>query len=803
MSSNDATPLPPCSVPVSKDSLNPLSLAAMSGGEAVAKLLCFLKTMPGMNDEELFAAYVNNKSPGDERTGGYAPLHYACQSGHPEAVRLLLEAGANPNIQKNNGATALITACSAAGYADKEQLENYKQCVEYLLQHSDFDLELNDNSEEMRSPPWICVNREYREPDALLPLLNLMLAKGFDPNGTIYNMSALHMAISNEHLDCALALVRAGANLQTKCRKRPDDVKEIMGTWTALEASKMLCGAAFTRKLVEASVAAAAVAGSSSRSRAKKAAASGDIRKLAKLAKKAKDAGDSLIKAERWSNAAGAYQEALSYPKEALDAEARYCAMSNLTTCFCQLNQGQNAVENARQFCDEFPGTPGALYSLGQALVHPCHGRISKEANEEAIMLANKMERMLLENPAGGPFWFVGYSRNQLFSMAQGLKTFVTSYQGPKSPGVEAAEVAMHEFNAHGSIVKAARAVEEALKPENKHPNTFPIRALRGNIYYQWGRELIDSFSKGEDLSLPLSERIYEEGREASRLDQAREKFEVALTDFEFCAEQSTEQGWPQWNNVWNEALTLVVLGRFVEGCFRCADALRLRKEEEMESANVNDKTFQQSKPATSTRGNDDLILHIDMAFKISRVFTTQQAMEETYADAPCEFLGDGTTASSVLDKAVSMKFLDLSYVEDIRYRIACKGLSAEKVASIWARAIETEESAKAAYIELRSAAAATLEEFTLSLRQNMQGASSRVLGTIMKEALEWDPEVSIPKELSKVEGVLQPNVCGACGAANPAKSCPCGKAHYCGRDCQKKAWRKHKKACAAAAAAK
>jgi len=176
-------------------------------------------------------------------------LHYACQNGHFDSVRVLVEAGANPNVQKNNGTTPLITACAAAGFMGKQKLKESIQCVECLLESPQFDLEVNDNSDEMRGPPWICVNREYREPDALLPLLNLLLEKGFDPNGNIHNMSALHMAIMNGHKECALALVRAGADIQTKGRKVQEDVNEELGLWTALEASEMLCGASFTRCL--------------------------------------------------------------------------------------------------------------------------------------------------------------------------------------------------------------------------------------------------------------------------------------------------------------------------------------------------------------------------------------------------------------------------------------------------------------------------------------------------------------------------------------------------------------------------
>lgn len=559
----------------------------------------------------------------------------------------------------------------------------------------------------------------------------------------------------------------------------------------------MLIGEAFTRKLLDTSAAANAVAGSGSRSRAKKAAAkSGDISKLAALAKKAMKAGESFCKAERWSNAAGAYQEALSYPKEALDAKSRFTSMVNLTACFCQLRRGKEAVENARRLCDENPGNPAALYGVANAMHNPCQGRLSEEAIDEIVAITENVEQLLLENPVGGPLWYVGYSREELLHMAKRIRNYVIGQRGPQSPAVAAAQTAIDEFNSFGSIVKAARAVDEALKPENNHPNPHTIRSLRGNIYYQWGTELIDSISKGEDRSVPESERIYVEG-EGSRLEQAVQKFETALSQFVSCAGEAAGNEWPEHLPVWNEALALIVLGKFDEGCSRCVDSLRLRLEDEM--SNVTDDGVQElSSAGTNVTGNHDFVLHVDKAFEISRSITAQKALAGMYGDS---FEGVSCDQSSdlqnILDRALEMKLLDFASAKEVTNKISSNELDSDKVYFVWAHAVLVEESGKAAYADLRAKAAAALVEFTLSLKQNMSAASSRVIGTILKEALEWDPDASIPEELSKAESlVAEPKRCGSCGAADPPHSCPCGNAHYCGRKCQKRGWREHKKNC-------
>ena len=79
-----------------------------------------------------------------------------------------------------------------------------------------------DRGDEAKcSPAWVCVNHEYAREDVLLPLLKLLLARGFDPNGRIHDQPALHMALRSGHTECALALVRAGADVSAKAPTHP------------------------------------------------------------------------------------------------------------------------------------------------------------------------------------------------------------------------------------------------------------------------------------------------------------------------------------------------------------------------------------------------------------------------------------------------------------------------------------------------------------------------------------------------------------------------------------------------------
>ena len=134
---------PGCKVPPLA-SMTPVHLACCLGSTeavpALRELLADMRTS-GTTVTQLAAA-VNAKATDGEYVGGYAPLHYACQNALPDAVTLLLNAGADPNQTKNNGATPLIVAVATAGHRP-QFIEQHTECVRRLVEHPRFDLELN------------------------------------------------------------------------------------------------------------------------------------------------------------------------------------------------------------------------------------------------------------------------------------------------------------------------------------------------------------------------------------------------------------------------------------------------------------------------------------------------------------------------------------------------------------------------------------------------------------------------------------------------------------------------------------
>lgn len=175
------------------------------------------------------------KTTDDSYTAGYTPLHYVCQNGYIGAVRLLLQAGANPNIAKNNGTTPIVACVAKASWTG--EMEPHRSCIMLLLDHPRFILKLNDNSDKRCSPVFCCVCQEHKSPDVLLPILKIFLERGFDASATIHNQSAVHMALWRGHEKSAFALVRAGADIYQTVPK-PSDEGGGEDIWTALEACR-------------------------------------------------------------------------------------------------------------------------------------------------------------------------------------------------------------------------------------------------------------------------------------------------------------------------------------------------------------------------------------------------------------------------------------------------------------------------------------------------------------------------------------------------------------------------------------
>jgi tetratricopeptide (TPR) repeat protein len=739
MSYNKAAEIPPNCVRAPVETLSKLHIACTMGEEATEAALMMFRGWAG-DDDELFTSMVNMKTTDNSYTGGYTPLHYACQNGSTGVARLLLEAGADPNIAKNNGATPIMSCLINAGWTG--EMEPYKSCIMFLLNHPRFVLKLNDNSATKSSPIFCCVCQEHKSEDVLLPLLELFLARGFDASATIHNQSSLHMALWRGHEKSAFALVRAGADIYQTAPKSLVPEEGDKEVWNAIDCCREIYGDQMARRLEQAANASAAVAGPRTRRKILRASA-GDT---SKMAKKAVKAAETLIAAGRWEEAKCAYIEAIEYPADALDDRDRSIAFNNLSSCLVHTTRTEEAVRYARQFYQEFPDNPSSLFALATAIWH--QQAISGEHTDEMAECAEKAER-LLSHARGNEYWLIDNGLEFMNTRLQQLKKSVVGLQAT-TPALKAAQTAINEFNKDdGDIVKAAHAIDEALKPELEHPNPTPMRALRGSIYFQWGKDILEtpdnSVVSGDDAGLPDLAGVSLQ----DRVLLAKEKFETALAEFEYSADSAGDNlALPRTIYDWNSGLALIVLNRFDEGCARCLENLRKRLEEQLVNADISQRTETRAMSAViHGSSTNDLLFQLVTAFKCASLLEEQQAKISIEDDSP--------------HKATS-------------------------------------DAAREAFAKLRADGAAVIVESVLSAQRRLSSPSSRVMGTMLKEVHYWDPNVTVPEELSKAQSkVPAPLRCGECGKYNPSNRCPCGKAHYCSKACQIKAWKEHKSDCA------
>jgi hypothetical protein len=190
------------------------------------------------------------------------------------------------------------------------------------------------------------------------------------------------------------------------------------------------------------------------------------------------------------------------------------------------------------------------------------------------------------------------------------------------------------------------------------------------------------------------------------------------------------------------------VLNSFDEGRTRCLQSLRKHLEEQLVNADVTEGTKFRNFPAVVNSSTNELFFQLEKSFQLASMLAKQQA--------------------------------EISGVNDTPQ----KGMS---------------DAAREAFTKLRADGTAVIVESVLSAQRRLSSPSIRVIGTLLKGAHCWDPNVAVPEELSKAQSKVPAPLakCGACGIPNPSNRCPCGNAHYCSRECQIKVWKEHKSDCA------
>lgn len=169
--------------------VSPLSIACEYGHYEVAKLLLNSKTKPDVEGKRL---------------GGERPLMLAARSGKADLVKLLIESKADVNAREVKGQNALMWGAAAGNLEVVKALLNAKADIEYSTKQGFNAL--------------MFAARQGKK-DATLYLIE----NGFDVNSVMEpartggrnprkGLSALLLAVENGHFELALELVRNGAD---------------------------------------------------------------------------------------------------------------------------------------------------------------------------------------------------------------------------------------------------------------------------------------------------------------------------------------------------------------------------------------------------------------------------------------------------------------------------------------------------------------------------------------------------------------------------------------------------------------
>mmetsp|Transcript_6669 Transcript_6669/g.15138 ORF Transcript_6669/g.15138 Transcript_6669/m.15138 type:complete len:997 (-) Transcript_6669:2043-5033(-) len=791
------------------------------------------------------------------KEGGWAAIHFACDSGNHEGLRYLLAAGAEPNLTERMGATPLhrvilgagkypLTQLNSTGASEKKDsriasksggnhggkmalpgvvksssgsgnnkkggdgeidtayLDDYMTCLKLLLDNGRFNLMMNERREERPraskkntpstdnltasqkikigkeglpkddgfgvSPLCLCVSQGYTARDALYPLLEHLLTRGFDANATMCGVSALHIALRNAHYGCAFALTRAGANINAM---HPDGK-------TALQASELIYGESFARELREASVVAMAVADPTRR---RDMLRSQGMDGAKKLAKRAMNAGHSFIKASRWREAAGAYSEAAAYGAKSLPMRERFECLRNMSECFLQVERGLKSEEVARQLLKEFPKVPLSLIAVGEAMSHPSCGKLSPEQLKEVNKYAD--DALKMEKKSDGKEWWRTLEptnrSNSSLIRALKLKGLVEGRTKEQNPAVKVANTALDEyFTPGGSIEKAAFAIELALKPALNHPSPLPLHGIRGFIYYSWASEILRA------NSLCRSDRERKDGllrvmaplKNKMSWKEAQEKIQIAFDEFEYYSKMNVNGEFPKLMYGFNISKTNFALGKFKDGKRFALASIKERAEADL--ARLDDNGTRRK--SASEAAQDDhfeggstqkLILQLNWALDMNRMLVTQMVIDyainadssKTPLPSPMllEPMVAGLTLKEdvinmphlcvILEKAVTYKLLDKASEKRLLDKISGNPIKVNAAIKGLLSAMKTLESGYQAMADLRVEVGKIIMKFVTGAHhmQKQTKSSSRVVGSLLMEALEWDKNVKIPKDLPKM----------------------------------------------------
>jgi ankyrin repeat protein len=116
----------------------------------------------------------------DHATGGFTALHFAARNGHPDVVRTLIAADADPTITNGDGATPTIVAIV------NDRFDLARTLVDLGADPDDGSLyvavDMHDATTDMRAHDGSRLRADHENDLTALDLVELLLERGADPN---------------------------------------------------------------------------------------------------------------------------------------------------------------------------------------------------------------------------------------------------------------------------------------------------------------------------------------------------------------------------------------------------------------------------------------------------------------------------------------------------------------------------------------------------------------------------------------------------------------------------------------------